>query len=86
MRGISKPWPPRDVYPDIVNLNHPALVKAWIAAVRGERKRMERDFENRTATRNEREERATELLGRQPLPEFVSIRVAWLRRTLGRGR
>ena len=70
----------------IVNLNHPALVKARIAAVRGERKRMERDFDNRTATRNEREVRATELLGRRPLPEFVSIRVARLRKRLGRGR
>ena len=70
----------------IVNLNDPALVKARVAAVRGERKRMERDFRNRTATRDEREERAAQLLGRGPLPEFVSIRVAWLRKTLGRGR
>ena len=70
----------------IVNLNHPALVRARMAAVRGERRRMERDFENRTATRNEREDRASELLGRRPLPEFVSIRVSWLRRMLGRGR
>ena len=70
----------------IVNLNHPALVKARVAAVRGERKRMEKDFGNRTATRDEREERASQLLGRDQLPEFVSIRVAWLRKTLGRGR
>ena len=70
----------------IVNLNHPALVKARMAAVRGERKRIETDFKNRTATRNEREERASELLRRRPLPEFVSIRVSWLRRMLGRGR
>ena len=70
----------------VVNLNHSALVKARMAAVRGERKRLERDFRNRTATRNDRRERASELLGRRPLPEFVSIRVSWLRRTLGRGR
>ena len=70
----------------IVNLNDPALVKARVAAVRGERKRMEKDFSNRTATRDEREERASQLLGRGQLPEFVSIRVAWLRKTLGRGR
>ena len=70
----------------IVNLNDPALVKARVAAVRGERTRMEKDFENRRATRDEREERAAGLLGRVPLPAFVSIRVAWLRRTLGRGR
>ena len=70
----------------ILNLNHQALRKARVAAVRAERKRMERDFENRTATRSEREKRAFELLGRRPLPEFVSTRVSWLRRSLGRGR
>ena len=70
----------------IVNLNDPALVKARMAAVRGERKRMEKDFKNRTATRDKREERASQLLGRGQLPEFVSIRVAWLRKRLGRGR
>ena len=70
----------------VVNLNDPALVKARVAAVRGERKRMERDYRNRTATRDQREERAAQLLGRDQLPEFVSIRVAWLRKTLGRGR
>ena len=70
----------------IVNLNDPALVKARSAAVRGERKRLAKDFENRTATRDEREERASQLLGRRQLPEFVSIRVASLRNTLGRGR
>ena len=69
----------------IVNLNDPALVKARVAAVRGERKRMEMEFENRTATRDEREERVSQLVGRAQLPEFVSIRVAWLRKTRGRG-
>ena len=70
----------------IVNLNDPALVKARVAAVRGERKRIERDFRDRTATRNDREDRASQLLDKNQLPEFVSIRVAWLRKTLGRGR
>ena len=56
-----------------------------MAAVRGERKRMEKDFRNRSATRDKREERASQLLGRGQLPEFVSIRVAWLRKTRGRG-
>ena len=69
----------------IVNLNDPALVKARVAAVRGERKRMERDVKNRTATRVECQKRASQLLGRAQLPEFVSIRVAWLRKTRGRG-
>lgn len=70
----------------IVNLNHPALVAARAAAVDSERTRMENAFENRTATRNEREERATRLLRRHQLPAFVSIRVAWLLKRLGRGR
>ena len=69
----------------ILNLNTPALVKARSAALRGERKRLEKHFENRTATKDEREQRASQLLARSQLPEFVSIRVAWLRKTLGRG-
>ena len=70
----------------ILNLNAPTLVAARRAALDSERTRMERDFENRRATRDEREERATRLLGRDRLPAFVSIRVAWLRKKLGRGR
>ena len=70
----------------IVNLNDQALVKARVAAVRGERRRMAKDRKDGTATRDEREERASQLLGRGQLPEFVSIRVAWLRKTLGKGR
>ena len=70
----------------ILNLNHPTLVEERRAALDSEHTRMERDFENRHATRDEREERAARLLGRDRLPAFVSIRVAWLRRTLGRGR
>ena len=70
----------------IVNLNDPALVKARSAAVRGERKRLAKDSASRIETGDERKERASQLLGRRQLPEFVSIRVAWLRKTLGRGR
>ena len=70
----------------IANLNHPALVAARAAALDGERMRLEREFRNRTATRDQRGDRASRLLGRGRLPEFVSIRVAWLRNTLGRGR
>ena len=70
----------------IVNLNHPALVAARAAAFDSERMRMEKDFENRTATWDEREERATQLLDKGLRPVFVSIRVAWLRKKLGRGR
>ena len=70
----------------IVNLNHPALVAARAAAIDSERTRIARDFENRTATRDQRETRATHRLGQNPRPAFVSIRVAWLRKSLGRGR
>ena len=70
----------------ILNLNHPALVEARRGALDSERTRMEKDFRNRTATRNDREGRASQLLGRDQLPKFVSIRVAWLRKALGRGR
>ena len=70
----------------ILNLNHPKLMGRRRAALDSERTRMEKDFKNRTATRGEREERATRLLGQERLPAFVSIRVAWLRRTLGQGR
>ena len=70
----------------IVNLNHPALVTARVTAIKAERKRLEKDFKNRTATRDEREQRATRLLDEDQRPQFVSIRVAWLRKRLGRGR
>ena len=70
----------------ILNLNDPALVKARAAAVRGERRRMEKEVETGTATSDEREERALRLLNRGRLPEFVSIRVAWLRQRLGKRR
>ena len=68
----------------ILNLNHPTLVAARREALDIERERMR--TESRTPPKDEREERASQLLGREQLPAFVSIRVAWLRRTLGRGR
>ena len=70
----------------ILNLNHPTLVESRRAALDSERTNLERDVGQRTASREERARRATELLVRNPLPEHVSIRVAWLRKTLGRGR
>ena len=70
----------------LVNLNHPGLVKARAAVVASERTRMEKDFKDRTATRGERQERANQILDQERFPAFVSIRVAWLRKTLGRGR
>ena len=70
----------------ILNLNHPTLVAARSAALDSERTRLQRVSDNRPPTSGDREARATQLLGREQLPEFVSIRVSWLRRTLGRGR
>ncbi len=70
----------------ILNLNDPTLMEERRAALDRERTLMERDFENKHATKDEREERATRLLGQERLPAFVSIRVTWLRKTLGRGR
>ena len=70
----------------ILNLNHPALVEARAAAVEGEMERMKRDLENGNATVDERRDRASRILGGDRLPEFVSIRVAWLLGRLGRGR
>ena len=70
----------------ILNLNDPTLMEERRAALDRERTRMERDFENKHATRDEREKRATRLLGRDRLPAFVSIRVAWLRNRLRRSR
>ena len=70
----------------IVNLNHPALVEERAAAVDSERTRMAKRFKNKTATKQERDQFATHLLDREQFPAFVSIRVAWLRKRLGRGR
>ena len=70
----------------IINLNHPALIAARAAAVDSERTRIAKRFKNRTATRDEREQLAMQLLDEDQHPPFVSIRVAWLRKRLGQGR
>ena len=70
----------------ILNLNHPELVAARAAAVDSERTRLGRRPGNEPATRDEREQLATQILEVDQLPEYVSIRVAWLRKRLGRGR
>jgi uncharacterized protein (TIGR02646 family) len=70
----------------ILNLNYPPLREARKAALDAERTRIEHDFSNRRASSNEREYRATEMLQQGAAPAYVSIRVAWLRGTLGRGR
>ena len=69
----------------ILNLNHRVLVAARIAAIDGERDRIAKHFAGRTATRGDREQRAAYLLEMNPLPPFVSVRVSWLRKILGKG-
>ena len=68
----------------VLNLNHPSLVAARSAALDSERTWLRQELDGGTATNDEREQRATQLLAREQLPAFVSIRVSWLRRTLGR--
>ncbi|MEM7584146.1 MAG: hypothetical protein AAF560_12235 [Acidobacteriota bacterium] len=70
----------------ILDLNHPAIVAARAAALDSERKRLEKDYENETASGPDREKRADALLERSRRPAFVSIRAAWLRKALGKGR
>lgn len=67
-------------------MNHPALVAARAAAIDSERRRLEKDFKNKTAAKSDRQKRAEKLLEKDLLPSFVSIRVAWLRKALGKGR
>ena len=68
-----------------LNLNHPALVEARAAAIDAEKKRIEKEFAGKRATLEDREQHAMTLLAKNPLPDFVSVRVAWLRKFLGRG-
>jgi uncharacterized protein (TIGR02646 family) len=77
---------PNGFRPSILNLNHRVLVAALIAAIDGERERVAKQFVGRHATRPERGQRATALLQMNPYVPFGSVRVAWLRKTLGRGQ
>ena len=69
----------------ILNLNHPTLREARRAALDSERTRLARNFSQGAASAEERAVRASQILDRDPRPEHVSIRVAWLLETLGRG-
>lgn len=70
----------------VLNLNDPSLIAARMAALKGERERMERDFKNRTATPAERTARAASLRNEPQLRDFISIRVRWLEKSLGKAR
>lgn len=70
----------------ILNLNHPTLVAARAAALDSERTKLRKEFEETTVSRDERTQRANALAAGDPLRQFVSIRVAGLKKTLGKGR
>lgn len=70
----------------ILNLNHPSLIEARAAALDSEKTKLQKEFKGKTASRDERNERANALTSSNKLPQFVSIRVAWLKKMLGKGR
>ncbi len=70
----------------ILNLNHPTLVSARLAALKVEKKGLERDYPSKTVDRQDRERRAAKMLADRPIKSYVSIRVAWLCKTLGAGK
>jgi hypothetical protein len=72
--------------PAILKLNHPTLVAARKEELDAEKALLSQGFRGRHAERGDREARAAALLAKDPLPSFVSIRVAWLRKTLGKGQ
>lgn len=74
------------MYRSLLNLNHLRLIEARAAAIDSEIERFEKKFAGRTASQDEREQIATSLLGDNPRASYVSIRVAFLRRQLGKGK
>jgi uncharacterized protein (TIGR02646 family) len=70
----------------ILNLNERKLVAARHAAITGEMDRLERNFKKRTASKEERAAIAEHLLKQTTRLPFVSTRVAYLKKMLGRGR
>ena len=69
----------------ILNLNHPSLLEARRASLDSEQARLERKSSQHVQSSDERTDRAAQILGQDPRPEHVSIRVAWLLNSLGRG-
>ena len=72
--------------PSILNLNAPALVEARREAIDAERVKLDRRFAGRRATQADRCALAERLLSSSVRPRFVSVRVAYLKKTLGQGR
>jgi uncharacterized protein (TIGR02646 family) len=70
----------------ILNLNHAALVAARKAAIDSEKSRLDREYRGRRASPTDRGAIAARMLRQTEYPAFVSVRVAYLQRALGRGR
>lgn len=70
----------------ILNLNAPALTTAREAAIDDEEGALSSAHGGQEVDRELREERVAILHGALRKPAFVSIRVAWLRKELGKGR
>jgi uncharacterized protein (TIGR02646 family) len=68
----------------LLNLNSDTLREARKAAIDAERARMERAFPGKTATASDRQARVDQMLNESMYPEFVSIRVLYLKRLLGK--
>ncbi len=73
-----------DVPTGILRLNNRTLRAARVAAIDQERTRLAREFGAESASRGDREARASEMLRRDIYPSYVSVRVGYLRRTLGK--
>lgn len=70
----------------ILNLNSPGLVAARAAAIDQERFKLNREFPEQTAPQMERARAALKLNREQVKEPFVSVRIAWLNRQLGKGK
>jgi uncharacterized protein (TIGR02646 family) len=69
----------------IINLNHDALVAARKAAIDAEKRRLDSTYPGRSLRDVKRVAEAQRLLAEPKRDAFVSIRVAYLERTLGDG-
>lgn len=79
---IGGPHEAGEDHPSVLGLNNSVLVANRLAALKAEKKRIEKDYPGRTASTQARVDRANALLSESPLPAFVSIRVGWLTKRL----
>ncbi len=71
---------------NILKLNRAELLAARRAAIDAERQLLARTLSGRHLDQEAKKQRAEERLKEKKYPAFVSIRVAWLRKELGKGR